>query len=473
LALSLRLRLHRNTQLNRLGEEHVSTRFHARFLALAFCGAIAMTGSAQSPTDNLPRHAVIGLQVGPPDVNKPEDPVKNPPTVKSVVPGGAGEAAGFQAGDIVLTLDGVPVTTAVEFAHKIFRHLGGDSVSIRFVRQGQQMTKTVILKPRPFETSPDADILYSSITVDGSRRRVIVTHPKMSGRFPAVLLIGGLGCYSLDGEIAKPTGYGPILAALAKNNFATMRVEKTGEGDSEGPACTDANATADLEAMGYIAGLQALKGYAFVDPSRVLIFAHSLGPLLGSMVVTREPVRGFVAAETIGRSWYEYGLENVRRQTALLGEPLDQVDVEVRAHAACAYHFFLEHESAETVTKIDKQCDEMIQSYAGMPAAYMQQIGDLSLGKQWKSVDIPVLVIYGTSDPATSADEGRYLVQLINSFHPGRATYLELPGMGHDFAMYDSPLEFLTRRNDPAKPHPYDQEFLNALLKWLNEHAQG
>jgi uncharacterized protein len=451
----------------------VSTRSLLQFLALLFCGAIATTLSAQSPTNDLPRHAVIGMQVGPPDTNKPVDPVKNPATVRSLVPGGAGEAAGFQVGDILLTLDGVAVTTAIEFAHRIFRHLGGDSVSITFMRQGQQMTKTVVLKPRPFETNADADILYSSVTVDGSRRRVIVTHPKTPGRFPAVLLIGGLGCYSLDGEIAKPTGYGPILASLAKNNFVTMRVEKTGEGDSEGPQCTDANATAELEAKGYIAGLQALKGYAFVDPARVLIFAHSLGPLLGSMVVTREPVRGFVAAETIGRSWYEYGLGNVRRQSALLGEPLDQVDAEVRAHAVCAYHFYLQHEPAEAVAKLGKQCDDMIQSDAGMPSAYMQQIGDLSLGKQWKSVDVPVLVIYGTSDPATSADEGRYLVELINSFHPGRATYLELPGMGHDFAMYDSQLEFLTRRNDSAKPHPYNQEFLHALLKWLNEHAQG
>jgi hypothetical protein len=30
----------------------------------------------------------------------------------------------------------------------------------------------------------------------------------------------------------------------------------------------------------------------------------------------------------------------------------------------------------------------MIESYAGMSSAYMQQIGDLSLGKQWKSVDM-------------------------------------------------------------------------------------
>jgi dipeptidyl aminopeptidase/acylaminoacyl peptidase len=83
-----------------------------------------------------------------------------------------------------------------------------------------------------------------------------------------------------------------------------------------------------------------------------------------------------------------------------------------------------------------------------------------------------VLVLYGTSDPATSADESRYLVNLINSFHPGRATYVELPGMGHDLYKYDSQLEFLTRRNNPAKQHAFDDEFNDAVLKWLNQQLQ-
>jgi dipeptidyl aminopeptidase/acylaminoacyl peptidase len=226
-----------------------------------------------------------------------------------------------------------------------------------------------------------------------------------------------------------------------------------------------------MEEQGYTAGLRLLKTYDFVDPAHVFIFAHSLGPLLGSLVITQEPVHGFVAAETIGRSWFEYGLENVRRQSALLGEPLDQVDAEVRAHAVCASHFFLQHEPAEQVTQQSEQCADMIRSYAGMPSVYMQQIGDLSLAKQWKNADMPVLILYGTSDPATSADESRYLVELINSFHPGRATYVELPGMGHDFARYDSQLEFLTRRKEPNKPHPYDDEVVTALLKWLSEHS--
>ena len=37
------------------------------------------------------------------------------------------------------------------------------------------------------------------LAVDGAKRRVIVTRPHGAGKRPAVLLIGGIGCYSLDG----------------------------------------------------------------------------------------------------------------------------------------------------------------------------------------------------------------------------------------------------------------------------------
>jgi uncharacterized protein len=434
-------------------------------LVLTLCGA-------RLCADELPRRAVIGVTVGAADVSQAENLRTNPPTVKAVNPEGAGAAAGIQVGDVVHDIDGAAIQSSADFAARIAHHLGGDRVSIGIVRGGQEVTKIAILKPRPYETNSDAEILYDSVNAGGFRRRTIVTRPKNEGRYPAVLVIGGLGCYSLDGEITRPTGYGPILAALAKSNFVTMRVEKSGQGDSEGPACTDPKSTVDLEAEGYVAALRALKSYSYVDSSRVFIFAHSLGPLIASLVLPRESVRGFVAAETIGRSWYEYGLENVRRQSALSGESLDQVDADVRAHATCAFHFYMLHETADEVSKIGPQCAAMIRSYAGMPYTYMHQIGDLSLGKQWQQADMPALVIYGTSDPATSADESRYLVDVINSFHPGRATYLELDGMGHDFALYASQQEFLGRQND-GKQHPYDQKVVEAIVSWLNEHLRA
>lgn len=83
-----------------------------------------------------------------------------------------------------------------------------------------------------------------------------------------------------------------------------------------------------------------------------------------------------------------------------------------------------------------------------------------------------VLVLYGTSDPATSADEGQYLAELINRQHPGRATYVELRGMGHDFNRYDSQVDFMTHRKYPAKPHPFDEEVVEAVLKWLAQQLQ-
>ena len=419
--------------------------------------------------DDLPRHGIAGLVVAAADSSKPEDSETNPPTVKSVVTGGAAEAAGIQIGDTLLEIDGKPAATAASIAQEIGRHPAGDAVRVVLRRAGQKTEKTIVLKPRPFETSSEATILYRSITAGGARRRTIITRPQPLGRYPAVLLIGGLGCYSLDGTLNENRGYGPILSALVTDGFVTMRVEKTGEGDSEGPACTDLKATAELEASGYSAALDALRSYDFVDAKKIFVFAHSLGPLLASLALPSKNVHGVIAAETIGRSWFEYTQENLRRQSALFGEPFDQVDADVRAHVHCSYHFYFQHESSDEVAKIGKTCKEMIASNAGMPDTYMQQIGDINLAKQWKQIDARVLVIYGTSDPATSADESRYLVGIINSFHPGNATYREIAGMGHEFGRYDSQQTFLKEVGNTSKLHPFDEEVLTVVLSWLKQ----
>ena len=113
----------------------------------------------------------------------------------------------------------------------------------------------------------------------------------------------------------------------------------------------------------------------------------------------------------------------------------------------------------------------MLRSNAGVPGSYMQQVGDIHLARQWKQVDLPVLVIYGSCDPVTSASESRYLVDMINSFHEGRATYVEVPRMGHDFGVYDEPADFL-KRTRTKEPHPFNDQVLPVLLTWLRQHQQ-
>ncbi|HEY2913625.1 MAG TPA: hypothetical protein VGK21_09705 [Candidatus Angelobacter sp.] len=81
-----------------------------------------------------------------------------------------------------------------------------------------------------------------------------------------------------------------------------------------------------------------------------------------------------------------------------------------------------------------------------------------------------MLVTYGTSDPATWAEESHYLADMINSFHPGRATYIELSGMGHGLDLVPSKRAWLEaiRKHEHG---PFDQEFLKQVADWLDKNV--
>jgi hypothetical protein len=257
----------------------------ASVVFLASAHAQSAPASTPQTSGDLPRHGIIGLVVAPVDPSKPGDATTNPPSVRTVVPGSAAAFAGIAPNDVIRELDGHPVANATDFASSVGRHLAGDTVTIKIVRASSEMEIKAVLQPRPYEKSPDADVLYSFVTAGGSRRRTIVTHPKAPGRYPAVLLMGGLGCYSLDGALMSDSNYGPLLAAFVKKNYVTMRVEKTGQGDSDEPACTSDKSTAELEAQGYVAALSALRNDTFVDTSKIFVFAHSLGPLIAALAL--------------------------------------------------------------------------------------------------------------------------------------------------------------------------------------------
>jgi pimeloyl-ACP methyl ester carboxylesterase len=404
--------------------------------------------------DDLPRHGVIGLTVG------------TGLTVDRVTPGGAGAGAGMKVGDILQSVDNVTVATAGQFVRAVGRHLGGDAVPVSLLRGGEKVTRTAVLKPRPYETSPNAEVLYQSVMVRGARRRTIVTRPNggvpaQQGRMPAVLLMQGLGCYSVD-NTDRQNGYGRVIGELEQRGFVTMRVEKTGEGDSEGPDCMDLAATPDLEAEGYVAGLRALKQYSF----EVFVFAHSLGPVVGSLATAEEPVRGFIAVETVGTSWFEYDVERTRVQEALSGKDPEAVDRAVREYEVCSYRFFVEKLRPEELLK-DETCRAVTAPLAAVPYTYMQAVGDISLGRQWKGTNFPVLVVYGTASPVTTAHQNRYLAEMINRYHAGRATYVEVPGMGHDLGRYEDRQDYLDRAGSAAQ-HPFHMGLMTEIFNWID-----
>ena len=61
--------------------------------------------------------------------------------------------------------------------------------------------------------------------MDGANYSAILTRPQAEGKYPAVFVIGGLGCYSLD-NLKPGDAYYELFNRLSQHGFVTMRVDK-------------------------------------------------------------------------------------------------------------------------------------------------------------------------------------------------------------------------------------------------------
>ena len=213
------------------------------------------------------------------------------------------------------------------------------------------------------EPGSDFDILYRPVVIDHSEYQTIITKPKTAGTHPAVLLIAGLGCYSLD-HLKPDDPYASLLYGLTRRGYVTMRVEKNGEGHSQGPPCDSPQSDLKLAVRRSLAGLNLLAESEFVDRQSIFIFAHSIGPIEGVLVAQQFPIRGFIAAETIGKSWFEYQLENTRRQT-LLFAPYDEADRAVRLAEKCNHLFLVNKLRPDEIVKDLPDCRDYVKSAGG------------------------------------------------------------------------------------------------------------
>ena len=428
--------------------------------------------NAQTSAEDLPRQGFMGAQVAPlPDEQRAQLklPADQGIVVMRVDAGSSAETAGLKTGDVILKVGDTLVNSALAFVNLIRPFRAGQKVTLTVLREGARQTLDVALKPRPFETSPNFDVLYRAVETSGGRRRVIVTKPKAAGKYPAVLLVGGIGCYSLD-NFPPTHAYRKILYGLTERGFVTMRVEKTGMGDSEGAPCQSPQADLRQEAEGYVSGLKALKTYDFVDADKAFIFGHSIGGIVGPMVAAEVPVKGLIVVATVGTNWFEYALENYRRQALLRGAPYDQIEREANLYRLCKQRLWLDNREPAEILKENPACDPLLRDPASY--TYMRQLTALNLAETWKKVTAPTLIIYGSSDFLTSTGEHEYLRNMINSFAPNRARFIEIGGMDHFFERAATQSESMQRLGSQQQQTPpeFVEQALTEITNWLKQN---
>lgn len=419
-------------------------------------------GRAPDAPGGLPRRILLGVAVAPDSAA----PGARGIVVRDVLPIGTAGAAGVRPGDRILALDDSAVSEVPAFVARAGRIRAGSTVKLRLRRGADSLDVLARAVPRPLEAPAGLRVDYGAVTAGGVRRRTITLRPTTPGRHPAVLFMGGVGCYSLDG-VGEAGGYGALIHGLARAGWVVMRVEKVGQGDSEGPACGSPAADLHLEVAGYVAGMRALRADAGVDTAHVAIVAHSMGPVEASIVADSVLPSALVLMETTGMNWLEYELANLRRQLVLLGRPYDEVEQAMRLHVRCTTRFYVAHEAPADIERAIPACAGTLA--LPQPWTYMQQVGDVDQAAHLKRVDRPVLVMYGTSDFVTSESDSRYLVDMINGFHPGRASLRVVDGMDHGLEVAPPPREAIRRPpGGAAGAHP---AVLPAVRDFLLEHG--
>jgi pimeloyl-ACP methyl ester carboxylesterase len=286
-----------------------------------------------------------------------------------------------------------------------------------------------------------AEITYDWVTNSQSQKiRTFVTKPKsVSGKVPAIFFVGWLSCDSVEYSEGETDGFGAIFWRLIEQSgFATIRMDKPGVGESEG-TCAQTDFQTELDS--YRAAFDSISKYPFVDQTAVFVVGLSNGGGTASLSAGQHPVRGYIAASSWGRTWYEHMLENERVRLTK-DKKLSAADINDSMQAFTDfYSLYLIHRMSPG--EIIGQHPEWKRLWYdapdgqyGRPAAFYQQLQNSNLGKAWQEVDAPVLVLHGTADTIMSPSDSRAIADIVSRAHPGHATYVEIQDADHLLAVH-------------------------------------
>ena len=427
-------------------------------LALLMAGSVSAQSLPRTGSGDLPRRPLFGAQIAP----APEGGV----ALTAITPGASAEAAGLQAGDRITSTDDLPLADPVAFLAALAQAGAGADWPLQVVRDGDEREVVVTLQEVPRLTSSEFQIEYGAVEAEGALRRTVATVPPGDGPHPAVLLIGGVGCYSLDAPSPHP--YNTLRDALTRAGYVTLWVEKSGVGDSQGTPCPEIDL--DTEIAGYRAGLAALRARPDVDADHVFLFGHSMGGLIGPLLAGEaaaagRPLAGVAAVSTAGLPWMDYTEANLRRQLPMMGFSEDQVAATVPEAMRANQALLIDGQDPDTAFAEHP-------SWAGLVSlpqhvSYMRQVASYDPAEVWTRVGAPALFVAGGADFATAPAEHELLRDAVEAAG-GDATYVLVDDLDHWMnRVPDAAASF--RALASGQPfQTYNADLTEAVLSWLD-----
>jgi len=262
----------------------------------------------------------------------------------------------------------------------------------------------------------DPDVTETPVlqkTLSGQIAGTLTMPVSVNGKIPVVLIVGDAGPKDRDGNNEK-TGitcspYKTLAYDLAKKGIASVRYDKRLVGQS-----TSVTKESQLRVDDYGDDAVTLIGVLNDDPrfSKIVLFGHGEGALVGMIACIDQPVRGFIAAECPSDQGDKILMNELKKT-----KPSYQVD-EVKVIL-----------DSLRKGKLTDNVDPAIYSIAGPTKQnFLMSWCRLVPIRGIKGMKIATMIVQGTTDLVVTADNGEKLKKAKSE-----AVYLEIKGMNHIF----------------------------------------
>lgn len=420
-------------------------------------------------SDALPRRPFFGFEL---KARKKADELHSGLEVVRVVPEGAAARAGVCPHDWLESVNDLEVSDARALLAYVRTLVAGSSLKFVVNRQGERRTLLGETIPLPIEEINFADVHLAHIEMPQHRQRLILTTPRgVSPPYPTILYLQGLSTQSCELSADPDEPLRQWIEEFSKAGFATLRVEQSGLGDSEGPPISMTSLFDDVAA--YRAALRFLEQNPHV--SAIYLFGHSVGGMITPLLAGEESrIRGVMVFGTSPLRWVDCLVRATRKQKSLAGMQDDELHAYVQTwefmhNEVCRYGNFPERvfEQIPELRSIEGSACRG-ETMFGRHVSFFQELERLNLIQLWKTVSTPVLVLHGEFDWACSPDEGRMLANAIAEVAPERASFVELSATGHDMRKHES----IEASYAQPRRGKWDERIVGTALNWIQQHKK-
>jgi len=403
---------------------------------------------------------------------KISSPTKNTPgaLINSIEKNSPFEKAGIKVKDIILKVNDHLINSDEVWTEITYDIRANKPIKIELLQNNTIKKIIVKLNPIEKEIHKNLDTFYEEVTSSyGITQRIIITKPKKSGKQPAIILIGGLSCSSIEAYPDRNNNWTRVIKDLVeKSDMIVMRVEKPGVGDSQGD-CSKSDFLTDI--AGFKAAISFLKSKSYVDPSRIIVYGSSMGSALTPYFANEFNLAGIISDGTFFKTWFEHMLEIERRIREMSGDTEAQIVEKMNKYYIPLYYGMLIQK--KTYKQVVNEYPALAnynyhgaQHMYGRPLEYYHQLQDFNLAGEWEKIKVPIRIMRGTNDWIMSSFDNKMILDVLKKNGHKDHLLFEYPGLDHWNTIHDTPKDSFE-----GKKGRWEDKISQQIIDWAQELA--